>query len=879
MIRFFTWHDVEIVFEEERELWPETWSDVKVYSDCVVIYCDMGSQELKAGREYLKKIFTRNYNLQEDKIFIDFSRTYIDVFYEEKEDDIKRKRLYAPLFKDICLSLGKIHPDTEKLPGADILAFHSYKGGVGRTLSLIALLRECTAQYPDKTFLVIDGDLEAPGLTWMLEERGQSSVSYLDILSVMNFDDKMDEAVKGLVAQIQTSVIKVETDQMDKEHFFVPAYRDKKQVMSIFSNTERVLISKDNKFYITETISRLGAALGAHMVLIDMRAGITEYSAPYLFDSRVQKFYVTSTSLQSVKGLNQILEQVYSKTKSELLNSRILLTMIPRTMEQDKIFEIEDQILRDVESCFDGGEAATFLREDYIVPFRFEEALVHLENFSSVCKLLKNKEIAGTMKGIAKDLFPAKNNETFAFEESEARDILEKLYNIAEEEVTAEGNSNVNILVTSSIREITRNYKKMVPRIVVAGAKGAGKTYIYKQLLAARSWEGFRRLIESSEDAESDDTLIVPLIASQNLKNAKGLISECIVNMNEKLGEFSVKSSLVHHNYRILKEYLEQKTELTRGQWREKWTEAILSLFENRFQTLSDADDFLQTIGKKIVLIVDGLEDLCMETQLKRSEEWKIVLRSICQDVINELDNLDYGNIGVIVFARKDMLSEAIETNYEQFRNLYVKYELNWTQTEALRLALWLAVKAYPALSEDIDILNATKDVLVEKLTRLWGIKLGKADSKEAYSDKWIMAALSDFTGQLQARDIVRFLKYASASYSDIKMVYKDRLLMPVAVRNAIGPCSVDKLNEIESEMKHIYDILKKFMMMDENRKTLPLTLDRIQLTGEQISRLEEQGLLKISDKKYYLPEIIRLALGFIYEKGARPKVLSLLVK
>ncbi len=79
--------------------------------------------------------------------------------------------------------------------------------------------------------------------------------------------------------------------------------------------------------------------------------------------------------------------------------------------------------------------------------------------------------------------------------------------------------------------------------------------------------------------------------------------------------------------------------------------------------------------------------------------------------------------------------------------------------------------------------------------------------------------------------------------------------------------------------MKYIYDILKRFMKMDEEKKTLPMTLDKIQLTGEEISRLEAQGFLKISDKKYYLPEIIRRALGFRYEKGARPRVLSLLVK
>ena len=52
-----------------------------------------------------------------------------------------------------------------------------------------------------------------------------------------------------------------------------------------------------------------------------------------------------------------------------------------------------------------------------------------------------------------------------------------------------------------------------------------------------------------------------------------------------------------------------------------------------------------------------------------------------------------------------------------------------------------------------------------------------------------------------------------------------------------------------------------------------------MELTGDEISKLEAQGYLKIVDEKYYLPEIIRLRLGFTYERGARPKVLSLLVQ
>lgn len=77
----------------------------------------------------------------------------------------------------------------------------------------------------------------------------------------------------------------------------------------------------------------------------------------------------------------------------------------------------------------------------------------------------------------------------------------------------------------------------------------------------------------------------------------------------------------------------------------------------------------------------------------------------------------------------------------EQFRSMYYNYELNWTQTEALRLALWIASKAYPDLADGIDVLNATRSVLTDKLTILWGLKLGKRDSREAFSDRWILAA------------------------------------------------------------------------------------------------------------------------------------------
>ena len=50
-------------------------------------------------------------------------------------------------------------------------------------------------------------------------------------------------------------------------------------------------------------------------------------------------------------------------------------------------------------------------------------------------------------------------------------------------------------------------------------------------------------------------------------------------------------------------------------------------------------------------------------------------------------------------------------------------------------------------------------------------------------------------------------------------------------------------------------------------------------LTASEEKSMIQSGYLTRDGEKLYLPEIIRHALGFRYERGARPRVLSLLLK
>lgn len=215
------------------------------------------------------------------------------------------------------------------------MAFHSYKGGVGRTLSLISLAREISEIYGNqKKLLIIDADLEAPGLTWMLGQgQNAEKISYLDLLELLHFNTVDDNFTQSVAKLVETNVIKIETEKLEVEHYFLPVYRQKDQMMNIYSSPEKVIAVQKDKYIITEFLSRLGAVLKTDMVLVDLRAGITEFSAPFLFDPRVQKYFISSTSMQSIKGTNLILEEIWRKVAGGHHNSKLLLTMIPRDME------------------------------------------------------------------------------------------------------------------------------------------------------------------------------------------------------------------------------------------------------------------------------------------------------------------------------------------------------------------------------------------------------------------------------------------------------------------------------------------------------------------------------------------------------------------
>ena len=328
-MQIFTCHDIERKINKTK--WPKSWNRVDVYHDEVVINICPEIHDPEEDKQLFENIFEKFFD--GESIENEFDHTKLTVLYEEGDQTDRFRRADAPLFKDISLE-NKAESKVPKLPGAPVMAFHSYKGGVGRTLSLIALAKGIAELYGDKKkVLIIDSDLEAPGLTWMINGgQEHAAISYLDVLSLMHFHDINTELAEKIAGLVRKSSLTISTEKLETEHYFLPVYREKEQLLDIFSSPEKIIANQNNKYIISEFLSMIGAALEADIVLVDLRAGVTESSAPFLFDPRVQKYFVTSTSMQSIKGTQMLLEEIQKKTSGNLWESKILLTMIPPEM-------------------------------------------------------------------------------------------------------------------------------------------------------------------------------------------------------------------------------------------------------------------------------------------------------------------------------------------------------------------------------------------------------------------------------------------------------------------------------------------------------------------------------------------------------------------
>jgi MinD-like ATPase involved in chromosome partitioning or flagellar assembly len=227
----------------------------------------------------------------------------------------------------------------------EIITFHSYKGGAGRSLSLANVATSLHIDY-GKTVAVLDLDWEAAALADLFRVRVTASQSILDLLVPAN----------RTVTNLERHVLPIPSPQGSPGALYLlPAVTDSRLVDEIHWDKGVEVFLRDDVFPTLERLYNLD------YLLIDARSGISTF-ARFALTEATLVVLVGRADLQNRQGLAKLVTVCRAAAKPFLL----LACGVPEPERNRRRLE--------------EFETAVKAKLDYIVPYRadlyFEEKIV-----------------------------------------------------------------------------------------------------------------------------------------------------------------------------------------------------------------------------------------------------------------------------------------------------------------------------------------------------------------------------------------------------------------------------------------------------------------------------------------------------------------------
>lgn len=883
--KLITWLDVE------RQL-KRVSNNKTQYPDFIhAIYCYSSGMEIEYSGElpdtlkWLDFAFGKSISLVgEPYIRLDLNKEIYPIEFIQAVNGKKNQKPVYPLWKEHVYNPGTGTNSPEEWRKAPhIAAFHSFKGGVGRTTSLMTYATAMLNAKEQAKILLIDADLEAPGISFWLDDDNKPTVSFISYVEAIHYSpSSQDEVINYFASELRKTSINI--DGPSKEIFVLPSSLDLTAVMDMPVTPEHLCKNLDNPWILSDYLMRLGQVLDVDAVLIDLRAGLSELASPLIFDPRIEHYFVTTVAPQSVKGMSEILSRLHNSQSmqnpsiSEKEKPSVIVSLLTDQLRKLPAYTTATEMLNSAYPTNDSDileQGVEWLEVD------FNQSLMSLSSIREAYAALSQSTLYNSAKDWANSLQshkieltrPIINNSNVK-NNSDAQ----KLYDTCSKFQFAENIDANDMLVTDPLRNLAKHYTDTIPNAISIGAKGAGKTFTYIQICLSGSWNEFHGKINTGVTSTTD-AVVFPLLASTNL-NAAG---EKIRSIRRK--SLSILGFKSETNLDAAAKKVKAALDNPDTNWDEFWINFLLSEIGGEFKCLKELNDKLSIKDKSLLLLVDGIEDLFDSPD--KNEVQRNAIKALLQ-LPNAFAEIIDRKIGLICFIRADYVQTVIRQNLSQFISRYQPFRLEWTPESFLRLAYWVAGKssiidANPHAAEKLN-----SDNLLSALEKLWGKKLGRDNSKEANTARWVFAAICDLNGKLQARDIVRFLKFSAEAMlhtqsTGIKSeLWSDRVLAPEAIRKSLPACSAEKVSETASEIKSLNDWRTILEEIPKEVKKVPFNPLDVGLSLELLNALKELGIIyedkdQSSEDRYFLPEIYRWGLNFTSAGGGRPRVQALL--
>lgn len=250
--------------------------------------------------------------------------------------------------------------------------FYSFKGGVGRTQSLLNIAKYLSK---DKKIAIVDFDIYAPGLSYMSSNiKSEDKVYFLQYLvNLFQSNTKKDIFVE----KINDNLTLIPAFNMKNIRPYHTLLTDLSQYLYSIKNSSEIEVNAvstvaDNIF---NTIKNDIAKTGEYDYLFfDARTGITEVSDILFSQDLDLKVIVSSYNSQNINGTNEILT-ILPKVKIRKHNILRILSPKPKKerdeLEQMKIQASLDDNL-DLQSKFEWNGIKEVHYEDEIVITDFD---------------------------------------------------------------------------------------------------------------------------------------------------------------------------------------------------------------------------------------------------------------------------------------------------------------------------------------------------------------------------------------------------------------------------------------------------------------------------------------------------------------------------
>lgn len=912
-LQLLTWLDVERVLKQKTHLWHEMPDDI-VALDCFAAGMDVyySGDQAKVD-EWLEEVFGRYYSPagREIQLKIGQARYPVTLIYDEGGQ--RTSVPGYPLWKDLVYlpddetdSIESSHQVRE--PGAslqvntsgaktapfhagpELVSFHSFKGGVGRTSALMTYVAACFKETGSKEkdgpkrkkILVVDADLEAPGVSFWLESAYTPSVSFVQLLEALHYPPAgIDNTLNYFTEELKKTSYSV--SGLEQELFVLPASLDLSDIQDMPVTPEHLARNRANPWQLSDYLQTLGRKLGVDAVFIDLRAGLSELASPILFDPRVDHFFVTTVAPQSVMGMAETLRRLYAynSRRSGAVQAAdrptVVLSLLTKELRESRHYQ----------------DALKMLGEAYPTTDPLEQQVQWLEaNFNS--SLMSIGSIAESLERLteARPLFASalewaqglyavqrspQSSDTIEPETESRQRRAKKLYEVCQNAAFADGTELGNLLAIEPLLNLGKHFAKEIPSALMIGAKGAGKTFTFRQLVGSGGWQAFLEKL-SFTSANTLDAWIFPVLWSVNIEDKPdGKIKEA---QRAALLQMDLTGEALLTG-RQLERRIADALKTPPNHWDDFWDELIASQFGLASGDLEGINELLAKKGERLVLVIDGIEDAFEDAG---SEPANKAIESLLK-LPGRLNEMAHPQLGAIVFVRVDYVQDVIRQNLGQILNRYEPFRLHWDAENFLRLAYMLSCEAglfsEPRRAETMGL----EDLKVE-LEHLWGKKLGSERSKEAHSARWVYAALCDLNGRVQARDLVRFLKVAAhIEQQRGGETWTDRLLAPESMRKAIRECSNEKVDEAKLEISALKKWVEEMTENGLRNIRVPFSAQQAGLDTKMLKTLQKIGVIyedmdsKNGDERLYVPEIYRYGLGFETSAAGRPRTQALLKK